>query len=112
MQYTDIPDFNTILSRYSWKPIHGCPGRYVSGSGMSHLTVFDLVGRHVTVSRLILTKAEDPVHVTALRDGGIISYEKDDGSFVHTLNTTSGFRRKLKELGITLLHNNTDAEYD
>jgi hypothetical protein len=110
MQYTDIPDFDTIFSYYSWKPIQGCPGRFVSGAGMSHLTVFDLVGQNATVSRFILTKAEDPVHVTELRDGGIISYEKNDGSFVHTLNTKSGFERKCKELGISLLHNSTDTE--
>jgi hypothetical protein len=30
--------------------------------------------------------------------GGIISYVKDDGKFIHTLNTKEGFGRKLDQL--------------
>ena len=32
--------------------------------------------------------------------GGIISYVKDDGKFIHTLNTKEGFRRKSDQLKI------------
>jgi hypothetical protein len=110
MNYPDMPDFNTLLSRYSWRPIPGCPGRYVSHADLSHLTVSDLAGMNVVVSSFILTTTKDPVHVTEIKDGGIISYEKKDGSFVHTLNTKSGFKRKLKNLGISLHHSNTEGE--
>jgi hypothetical protein len=39
--------------------------------------------------------------VAALRDGGgLISYARGDGSYLHTLNTPDGFARKLRQLGI------------
>ena len=44
--------------------------------------------------------AEDPVVVTALEAGGLISYRKSDGGYLHTLNTEEGLRRKLEQLGI------------
>ena len=44
--------------------------------------------------------ARDPVIVTAFDDGGLISYRKPEGVFVHTLNTREGLERKLRELGI------------
>lgn len=44
--------------------------------------------------------AKDPVIVTPFEDGGLISYRKADGMFLHTLNTRDGFERKLHQLGI------------
>ena len=44
--------------------------------------------------------AMDPVIVTAFDDGGLISYRKAEGMFLHTLNTREGFERKLRQLGI------------
>jgi len=49
---------------------------------------------HVSVT------ARDPVIVTPLEDGGLISYRKADGRFLHTLNTREGLDRKLRQLGI------------
>jgi hypothetical protein len=46
------------------------------------------------------------VLVAVLDAGGIISYEREDGSILHTLNTTSGFHRKLRQLGINLAEKN------
>lgn len=49
----------------------------------------------------------DKIHVVALDNEnrtGIISYEKEgEGTkYVHTLNTPSGFRRKLEAIGIAV----------
>ena len=54
----------------------------------------------------------DSVVVVALPDGGLISYEKVDGDFVHTLNTPEGLRRKLLQLGIrqSLDHKESQTE--
>ena len=43
---------------------------------------------------------QDPVIVTPFDDGGLISYRKADGTFLHTLNTREGLERKLRQLGI------------
>jgi hypothetical protein len=42
------------------------------------------------------------VVVTPLIVGGLISYRRPDGTFLHTLNTAEGFARKLSDLGIEL----------
>ena len=49
---------------------------------------------HVSVN------ARDPIIVTPFEDGGLISYRRADGMFLHTLNTREGFERKLHQLGI------------
>lgn len=49
-----------------------------------------------------VSAAKDAVLVVRLIDGGLISYKRSDGSYLHTLNTAEGFARKLTELGIRL----------
>jgi hypothetical protein len=44
--------------------------------------------------------ARDPVFVARFADGGLISYRRADGTYVHTLNTREGLERKLAQLGI------------
>jgi hypothetical protein len=44
--------------------------------------------------------ARDPVAVVRFPGGGLISYRKPDGRWLHTLNTADGFARKLEALGI------------
>jgi hypothetical protein len=34
--------------------------------------------------------------------GGLVSYRKPDGAYLHTLNTPDGLARKLAQLGIEL----------
>lgn len=92
--------FSELLDRCAWRPIANCPGRYVLAAGPVATPPSDLVrgakgsSEHVTVS------ARDPVIVTPLDDGGLISYRKANGLFLHTLNTRDGFERKLDQLGI------------
>lgn len=47
-------------------------------------------------------RERDTVCVVAFDAGGLISYEKPDGRFVHTLCDEGGFARKLAQLGIAL----------
>jgi hypothetical protein len=46
--------------------------------------------------------ARDPVLVVELEGGGLISYLREDGALIHTLNSSDGFRRKLRQLGVEL----------
>ena len=50
-----------------------------------------------------VSAAKDAVLVVRLIDGGLISYKRSDGSYLHTLNTAEGFARKLTKLGIRLI---------
>ena len=92
--------FDEIMSRWPWRPIPNCPGRFVL-PGLSTLAPSEIVSAAIGVmTDHVIPATPDPVVVAQFADGGLISYRKPDGSFVHTLNTSEGFDRKLRQLGI------------
>jgi hypothetical protein len=66
------------------------------------MTVETILGSTLPLHTFIRESARDPILVVPLPDGGLLSYARPDGSFVHTLNTPDGFTRKLSQLGIIL----------
>jgi hypothetical protein len=94
------PTFDDLNTRWHWKPIPNCPGRFVLSASPSHLTPEDLLGPGVAVREVQVDAARDAVIISALAGGGLISYRRANGSYVHTLNTPEGFARKLLTLGI------------
>jgi len=107
-----------LYEAYEWRMIPKCTGRYTCRDhDMSHLKPGKLLeGAGIDCTTLkeyefSLTDRDDKVRVIALdRDNntGIITYVKKSSSeigadrFVHTLNTPSGFRRKLEAIGISV----------
>ena len=91
--------FNSIYERGSWRPIPNCPGRFVQSTGPSSLTP-QSVAPDVAIEEHRVPGARDPVLVARFPDGGLISYSRADGTYVHTLNTREGLQRKLAQLGI------------
>lgn len=92
--------FDEIMRRWAWKPIPRCPGRWV-------LSIADDCGEPGTMAgpgaEAVVFEAgrtADPVVVVWLDKGGLISYKKEDGKYLHTLNTAEGLERKLSQLGI------------
>jgi hypothetical protein len=53
--------------------------------------------------------ARDPVLVVEFQDGGLISYLREDGTLMHTLNTSESFHRKLRQLGVDLEAGTSDS---
>ena len=94
--------FDELMKAWDWKPIRNCPGRYVLRGANADWSPENLLGREVEISEFHTEAARDTVLVAPLEGGGIISYKRDDGSFLHTLNTPEGFRRKLFQLRINL----------
>ena len=94
--------FEQVFSAWNWQPIRNCPGRYALRGGDRRLTTTAIAGREIEISEHQSGAALDTVLVAMLGGGGLISYRRADGSFVHTLNTEDGFARKLKQLGIEL----------
>ena len=92
--------FDALFDRSVWRPIPDCPGRYVLAAGPVATPPADLVPGASGGSEHTSVAARDPVIVTPFEDGGLISYRKPDGTFLHTLNTREGFERKLNQLGI------------
>ncbi len=87
-----------LLADLPWKSIRGCPGRLVL-DGLSDRSVEDLAGLAGSVPVRSSAVARDPVVIVQLVDGGLISYVKPDGRYLHTLATPEAFERKLRQLG-------------
>jgi hypothetical protein len=94
--------FDEVMVKWSWKPIRGCPGRYILITAPAGLLLEDLLGHDVTVKTFQVPAARDTVVVVRLDGGGLISYRRSDQVYLHTLNNTEGFERKLLALGIEL----------
>ncbi|MDO8207881.1 MAG: hypothetical protein Q7T38_08685 [Gallionella sp.] len=62
----------------------------------------DLLGDIAGAQQFQSPGAIDTVWVVCLEDGGMISYHRLAGTWLHTLNTKEGFRRKLEQLEISL----------
>lgn len=90
------------MEKWVWKPIRNCPGRYVLQGGRPDLSPQEIVGNEIQISAYRTSTAKDTVLVAAIEGGGLISYQRQDGTFLHTLNTPEGFARKLRQLGIPL----------
>jgi hypothetical protein len=95
-----IPTLEELLKRWNCRPIRNCPGRYVIVD--CALPPDQILGGRVPVFSYSLPTATDPVFIAAFPDGGLISYQKPDGTFLHTLNDPEGFKRKLKGLGLRI----------
>lgn len=95
-------NFEELKSRWNWSPIRNCPGRFIwRGGDDKNISPEELTGGGgIHFSEFRVEKAKDAVIVGRISDGGLISYRKDDGTFLHTLNTVEGFERKLSQLGI------------
>jgi hypothetical protein len=93
-------DFQSLLDKWTWRPIRNCPGRFVLDHDFGSLDLAGLTGERLAVREFTVETARDTVLVAAIDGGGIISYRRADGSYLHTLNTADGFARKLAVLGI------------
>jgi hypothetical protein len=92
--------FAEIRARFPRRPIPGCPGRFVLPPDTR--APAQLLGDDIEIRRFDISTTRDAVLVAAFADGGLISYARPDGRFIHTLCTPNGFRRKLAHLGIGL----------
>ena len=92
--------FDSLCSQWTWSPIRNCPGRYGLVDAPSDLPIERLVGPSVVVTRFSIDTAPDEVLVVPLDWGGLISYKRLNGTYLHTLNDPDGFARKLRQLGI------------
>jgi len=90
--------FDDVRARFEVTPIRGCPGRFII-HGAATRPPRSIAG-DTAAARRYLERAPDPVLVVPLQGGGVISYDKGDGTYVHTLCDADGFARKLDQLGI------------
>jgi len=89
------------MKRWDCRPIRKCPGRYILAGCPPAVSPAQLLGEEGDLSSFGVPAARDRVFVAALEGGGLISYQKANGTFMHTLGDEEGFRRKLAQLGIS-----------
>lgn len=99
----ELTTFQKIFKKWDWKPIHNCPGRYIFAGGVSDLTVSDIAQSGNPVFEYSAEVIPDKFLVLKFDDGGgIISYRKTAGCFLHTLNDEEGLTRKLDQLQVEI----------
>ena len=94
--------FDIAMKLGDWVPIRNCPGRFVLRGVPPTLSVAALLGEGVPIQTFQSPVARDIVFVACFEGGGTISYQQSPDSWLHTLCTRDGFRRKLQQLQITL----------
>ena len=92
--------FDEIAANWELRPIRNCPGRFVIRTPTTEMSPRELLGAGAEIHTFIVAAARDTVLVAQLDGGGLISYRREDGTYLHTLNTAEGFARKLLDLGI------------
>jgi hypothetical protein len=98
----DQVTFEELLARFNWRPMRGCPGRYLLAGGPVASPPGDLFG-DLGFREERSAQAPDRMFVAVVRSGGIISYARGNGTFVHTLADGAGFARKLVALGLEVV---------
>lgn len=93
-------NFKELFAKFPWSSIRNCPGRYALAMTAFSAAPEQLAPGHAAREHRVAA-ARDPVAVVKFNGGGLISYRKPDGRYLHTLNTEEGFRRKLEQLGIS-----------
>jgi hypothetical protein len=92
--------FDELMARWEWRPIRNCPGRYILSDGSENLRPEQMLGADFEVKTFQVPPARDTVLVARLDKGGVITYKRANGTYLHTLNTAEGLERKLRDLGI------------
>ena len=89
-----------LVKTWGGRPIPNCPGRWVLRLGDNTVGPRQFVGSDLPTTEHCVPTVPDRIVVTWLGGWGLISYNRRDGTWVHTANAPDGFRRKLTQLTI------------
>ncbi|MBL4884629.1 MAG: hypothetical protein JKY95_08860 [Planctomycetaceae bacterium] len=72
--------------------------------GSKNVSLSELLGAEVKTHRFpSVSNAEQSIHLCKLADGGMVSYELENGVWLHTLNTAKAFRLRVFEINLVPL---------
>lgn len=91
--------FERLFQLHPWREIPHCPGRYLLRKKANEQLKF-VSPNEIAIEIFNSDVCPDRIHLGRFIDGGLLSYEKSDGTFVHTLNNPSGLQRKMTHLCI------------
>ncbi len=92
-----------VCSKGDWKRMDGDEIRW-NWIGKKNIPLKELLDLNLKTCRFpSVTSPGQSIHLAKLNDGGIVSYELENGTWLHTLNTASSFRLKVFELNLVPL---------
>jgi len=90
-----------LLKRFEWEQIPDTNGRFTLRHKDAQVSAESLIdSTDVEIKQYPSAHPQELIHIAELEDGGLISYERKDATFIHTLNSLKMFKKKLWELGI------------
>lgn len=90
-----------LLKRFQWEQIPNSTGRFTLSPSEGSLSVETLIDSdELEIKQFPSVNPEELIHVVELEDGGLISYERKNSTYIHTLNSQNMFKKKQWELGI------------
>jgi len=105
LRYDDFMDeppvsFEFVFRKYDWQEIKNCPGRWILSGGATPTPPLEFLGMEGVPVEFHSPAVPDPVVMIPFPGGGMISFHRPDGRWIHTLNTVSGFKRKETALAL------------
>ena len=92
-----------VCSKGDWKRMDGKEIRW-TWIGPKDIPLGSLLNLELKTSQFpSVSNPGQSIHLGKLNDGGIISYELENGTWLHTLNTAASFRLKVFELNLVPL---------
>jgi hypothetical protein len=99
--------FEEVAKTWKWKEIENCPGRFVledfkEKESLKNKTPLEILkNQDGKEFKFKSVNCKDELLIVLLEDeGAILSYQRKNGDYCHTLNTPSGLKRKMKQLEI------------
>jgi hypothetical protein len=89
-----------LMARFSWEQMSGQQGRFVLADASDPPSLGALTGDGVPSRRVPSISGGDEIHLVPFDDGGLISYLRENGQWLHTLNTPRAFKRRVWDLGL------------
>lgn len=94
-----LRDCAQLLQRGPWQRMNENELRW-QWTGPRQMTARELLGNAAEIHVFPSVNRRDTISVCLLSDGGVISYARDNGDWIHTLNGLSDLRYKIYELNL------------
>ncbi|WP_013627194.1 hypothetical protein [Rubinisphaera brasiliensis] len=88
-----------VLAKGTWERMDGDQVRWV-WKGDRNVSPRDLLGEQADLQLFPSVSGSGSIAICVLDDGGLVSYEREAGQWLHTLNGVSAFRYKVYELNV------------
>jgi hypothetical protein len=90
----------SLMAKYAWIQLPDERNRWHLEQKWSPMTLAELISEPAEIVTHKTTGSSYTIHILRFADGGVITYQKGEANYLHTLNTLSLFKKKLWDLGL------------